>query len=122
MTKPVVGIAAMMLVEEGRLVLADPVEKYLPEFRGMWMMESEDGDKTRTLRRPSRPITVRDLMTHTSGMMQNPPPGIGELHAAPHKTLAEAVLVISHWLGYLKWSRACRVRSSCRCGYSIRWV
>src|SRR5437879_1812144 len=49
MTKPVVAIAAMTLVEEGRLSLNDPVEKYLPEFRGMWMIESRDGDKTRTL-------------------------------------------------------------------------
>ena len=95
MTKPVVAIAAMTLVEEGRLALGDPVEKYLPEFRSMWVIESHDGDKTRVLRRPSRPITVRDLMTHTSGMSTNPPPAIGELHGALHKTLAEAVLVIS---------------------------
>jgi CubicO group peptidase (beta-lactamase class C family) len=95
MTKPVVAIAAMTLVEEGRLSLNDPVEKYLPEFRGMWMIESHDGDKTRTLKKPSRLITVRDLLTHTSGMSLNPPPGIGELHGALHKTLAEAVLVIS---------------------------
>jgi CubicO group peptidase (beta-lactamase class C family) len=95
MTKPVVAIAAMTLVEEGRLSLNDPVEKYLPEFRGMWMIESRDGDKTRALKKPSRLITVRDLLTHTSGMSLNPPPGIGELHGALHKTLAEAVLVIS---------------------------
>jgi CubicO group peptidase (beta-lactamase class C family) len=95
MTKPVVAIAAMMLVEQGKLALTDPVEKHLPEFRSMWMIESRDGDSRRTLRRPSRLITIRDLMTHTSGMSLNPPPGIGELHGALHKTLAEAVLVIS---------------------------
>ena len=40
MTKPVVAIAAMMLVEEGRLTLTDPVEKYLPEFRGIWVIDT----------------------------------------------------------------------------------
>lgn len=95
MTKPIVAIAAMILMEEGKLSLSDPVEKHLPEFRSLWVMDSRDGDKGRSLKRPSRPITIRDLMTHTSGMSLNPPPAIGELHGALHKTLAEAVLVIS---------------------------
>jgi len=94
MTKPVVAIAALMLSEEGRLAINDPVEKYLPEFRGMWVIDKQD-ESSRTLRRPSRPITIRDLMTHTSGLPLNPPAGIGELHGALHKTLNEAVLVIS---------------------------
>jgi CubicO group peptidase (beta-lactamase class C family) len=94
MTKPVVAIAAMILSEEGRIAVNDPVEKYLPEFRSMWVIDKQD-ERTRSLRRPSRPITVRDLMTHTSGLPLNPPPGIGELHRALHKTLNEAVLVIS---------------------------
>lgn len=94
MTKPVVAIAAMMLAEEGRLAINDPVEEYLPEFRSMWVIDKEDG-RARSLRRPARPITLRDLMTHTSGLPLNPPPGIGELHGALHKTLSEAVLVIS---------------------------
>lgn len=94
MTKPIVAIAAMMLAEEGKLAVNDPVERYLPEFRSMWVIESGD-QQNRVLRRPSRPITLRDLMTHTSGLPLNPPPGIGELHGALHKTLNEAVLVIS---------------------------
>jgi CubicO group peptidase (beta-lactamase class C family) len=94
MTKPVVAIAAMMLAEEGRLTITDPVEKYLPEFRGMWVVDKK-GDQTMSLRRPSRLITLRDLMTHTSGLPTNPPPGIGELHGALHKTLNEVVLVVS---------------------------
>ena len=89
MTKPVVAMAAMMLMEEGKLSLNDPVEQYLPEFRGQRLLLGE------TLKKPSRRITIRDLMTHTSGLPLNPPPGIGELHGALHKTLAEAVLVIS---------------------------
>jgi len=68
MTKPVTGVAIMILAEEGRLSLTDPVEKHIPEFRGLWTIESRDKDKALTLKRPARAITIRDLMTHTSGM------------------------------------------------------
>jgi CubicO group peptidase (beta-lactamase class C family) len=95
MTKPIVALAAMQLVEEGRLSLADPVEKHLPEFRGQMMIAAAHADGSKLLKRPGRPITVRDLMTHTSGMMLNPPPGIGELHGALHKPLADVALVLS---------------------------
>lgn len=94
MTKPVVAIAAMMLSEEGKLQLGDPVEKYLPEFRGQWVAESKSA-QAMSLRRPARAVTLRDLMTHTSGMSTNPPEAIKELHGALHKTLAEVVLVES---------------------------
>jgi CubicO group peptidase (beta-lactamase class C family) len=57
MTKPVTATAVMILTEEGRLALSDPVEKYLPEFRGMWVIGARDRS-TRTLQRPSRPITI----------------------------------------------------------------
>ena len=66
MTKPVVAIAAMMLVEQGKLALTDPVEKHLPEFRSMWMIESRDGDSRRTLRRPSRPSQSRSCALRRS--------------------------------------------------------
>ena len=49
MTKPVTATGIMLLMEEGKLALNDPLEKYLPEFRGLWVIESQDG-KTRTLR------------------------------------------------------------------------
>lgn len=94
MTKPIVALAAMILAEEGRLSIGDPVEKHLPEFRGQWVRESQDSG-TMTLRRPARSVTLRDLMTHTSGMSLNPPEGIKELHGALHKSLAEVVLVES---------------------------
>ena len=89
MTKPVVVLAIMMLQEEGLLNLSDPIEKHLPEFRGQSV--NENG----FLRKPARLVTLRDLATHTSGMILNPPPGIGELHGALHRTLAEVVLVES---------------------------
>jgi len=68
MTKPVTGTAIMILAEEGRIALTDPVEKYIPEFRGQWMISGKNKDGSLTVQKPSRIITIRDLMTHTSGM------------------------------------------------------
>ncbi|MEZ5393073.1 MAG: serine hydrolase domain-containing protein [Bryobacterales bacterium] len=67
MTKPITATAVMILAEEGKLSPVDPVERYLPEFRGQKMYLSREGDKV-TLGPPSRVITIRDLLTHTSGM------------------------------------------------------
>ncbi|MGH9720464.1 MAG: serine hydrolase domain-containing protein [Bryobacteraceae bacterium] len=97
MTKPIVAVAAAILMEEGKLALSDPVEKHLPEFRGLWMIESRGaGGRTRTLKRPSRTITIRDLMTHTSGMIGGmPPEGAKELYQTMNLTLAQAVFLFS---------------------------
>ncbi len=94
MTKPVTGVAIMMLMEEGRLALTDPVEKYLPEFRGQWLIEKLEGGK-RVMRRPARAITIRDLMTHTSGMSGEFPEGLSDLMDKGNRTLAEAVSIFS---------------------------
>ena len=94
MTKPIVAIAAMILAEEGKLQINEPVEKYLPEFRGQWVVLSKSPDSM-TLRKPARPVSLRDLMTHTSGMSTNPPEAIKELHGALHMPLKEVVLVES---------------------------
>ena len=67
MSKPVTGTALMVLVDEGKVQLDDPVEKFLPEFRGKWLITQKD-DNHEFLRRPSRAITVRDLLRHTSGL------------------------------------------------------
>jgi CubicO group peptidase (beta-lactamase class C family) len=95
MTKPMVATAIMMLADEGKVAVTDPVEKYLPEFRGQMVIAERLADGSRRLKKPSRPITVRDLMTHTSGMMPNPPPGLDGLYQRMDKSLAEAVLVYS---------------------------
>ena len=72
MTKPFTAVGIMMLAEEGKLALRDPVERYLPEFRGQQVMANHGPDSGR-LQRPNHPITIRDLMTHTAGI-QDPAP------------------------------------------------
>ena len=71
MTKPIVSVAAMMLVEEGRIQVNDPVSKYLPEIGNMKVgVESgEDGKATMQLVDPAREMTVQDLLRHTSGLI-----------------------------------------------------
>ncbi|MBN9517111.1 beta-lactamase family protein, partial [bacterium] len=66
-TKPVTAAALMILVDEGKVKLDDPVPAYLPGFSDVWVLAEKDKEKT-VLRRPARPIRVRDLLTHTSGM------------------------------------------------------
>ena len=74
MTKPVIGVAIMMLVEEGRLRLTDPVSRYIPEFHAM-KVAPRPGWWAGTGRRAShavRDITVKDLLTHVSGLGSGP--------------------------------------------------
>jgi CubicO group peptidase (beta-lactamase class C family) len=67
MTKPVTSIAALMLMEEGRLRLEDPVTQWLPEFANMQVLKDPTGPVGDTYPAP-RDITVEDLMTHRSGL------------------------------------------------------
>jgi CubicO group peptidase (beta-lactamase class C family) len=71
MTKPVVSVAAMMLVEEGRMQVSDPVSKYLPEISRMkvGVESNEAGKATMQLVDPAREMTVQDLLRHTSGLI-----------------------------------------------------
>jgi CubicO group peptidase (beta-lactamase class C family) len=71
MTKPIVSVAAMILVEEGKLSLADKVSKYIPAFADTKVSvkkENADGTVTYGLEPQFRPMTVQDLMRHTSGL------------------------------------------------------
>src|ERR1700730_7472387 len=86
MSKPVTGVGIMILVEEGRLSLLDAVEKHLPEYRGQTM---SNGSK------PKRPITIRDLMTHTSGMPGGSPDELKGPRGNWDHTLAEVVAIES---------------------------
>lgn len=80
-TKPVTAVAVMMLAETGLLVLNDPVEKYLPEFH-----RSAGG---------FRAMTIRDLMTHTSGLSSEDPKAIWDPEVKLASTLAEVASLIS---------------------------
>jgi CubicO group peptidase (beta-lactamase class C family) len=71
MTKPLVSVAAMILVEEGRLQLTDPVAKYLPAFASLQVSVPKTdvyGKASYGLAPLDRPITVQDLLRHTSGL------------------------------------------------------
>jgi CubicO group peptidase (beta-lactamase class C family) len=66
-SKPITAAALMILVDEGEVRLDDPVEKYLPEFRGQMVVAEKDAEHV-LLRRPKHPITVRNVLSHTSGL------------------------------------------------------
>lgn len=63
MSKPITTVAAMMLYEEGKFQLTDPVEKYLPEFKNILVL-NENGE----LEKQNRPFTIQMLMSHTAGL------------------------------------------------------
>lgn len=67
MTKPVTSVAVMMLFEEGCFQLDDPVSDYIPEFRNLKVYSSIDENGLNTID-PVRPVTIRDLLIHTSGL------------------------------------------------------
>jgi CubicO group peptidase (beta-lactamase class C family) len=67
MTKPITVAAAMMLVDEGKLALRDPISRWLPEFAQMRVLVDPRGPLDKTVP-AQRPITVDDLMTHRSGL------------------------------------------------------
>ncbi len=66
-SKPMTATALMMLVDEGCVSISDPVEKYLPEFKGQMVASEQDQDHV-VLKKISRPITIRDVLSHTSGL------------------------------------------------------
>ena len=97
MTKPVVSVAAMMLVEEGRLGLQEPVSKYIPEFKDMKVgVESTDADGKPTLRlvEAKRQITVQDLLRHTSGLTY----GVVGAPTAVKKMYKDAEIFSQKWV------------------------
>ncbi|WP_430635806.1 serine hydrolase domain-containing protein [Sphingomonas hankookensis] len=66
MTKPITGMAAMMLVEDGKLKLDQPISDFIPGFKSMKVLT--DPDTSLASRPATRPITVRNLLTHTAGL------------------------------------------------------
>jgi CubicO group peptidase (beta-lactamase class C family) len=79
MTKPIVSVAAMSLVEDGLLALEDPIEKYIPEFADLKVIDRNSGET-----RPAQhSITVANLLTHQSGLIQaifSPDSDLGQMY------------------------------------------
>jgi CubicO group peptidase (beta-lactamase class C family) len=87
MSKPITAVAVALLADDGKLGFDDPVAKYLPEFRDLWVA-GEQTAQQRVLVKPARPVTLRDLITHTSGL--------GEYRVTdPHWTLAAMAKVLA---------------------------
>jgi CubicO group peptidase (beta-lactamase class C family) len=67
MSKPITGVAMMMLFEEGKWQLNDPVSKHIPEFAGLKVYSGTDANGAPILKEQERAMTMRDLMSHTAG-------------------------------------------------------
>ncbi len=87
MTKPFAAAAIMMLEEKGKLQLDDPVEKYLPEYKGLWLIDWQEDDEKKLIR-PARKVTIRELLMHTDGIALLP-------ENVRVNSIAEYVLVVS---------------------------
>ena len=87
MSKPITGVALMMLYEEGKFRLSDPVQRFIPEFRGLQVAASWNPDGP-VLEDADHPMTIRELMTHTAGLAY----GIGDPHPADRLYQREGVL------------------------------
>ena len=106
MTKPITSVGIMMLQEQGRIYLGDPVSKYIPEFKelevGVEKNDPATGEKTFSTVPANREITIQDLLRHTSGLtyyffgkskvnMMYKEAGLG----SQDRTLAEMVIKLS---------------------------
>jgi CubicO group peptidase (beta-lactamase class C family) len=82
MTKPIVSTALMMLWEDGKFMLDDPISKWLPSYANQMVVENGQ------LVKPARPVTVRHILTHTSGLGLAPPRAAGPAPESPAAAVA----------------------------------
>jgi CubicO group peptidase (beta-lactamase class C family) len=93
MTKPIATIGVLMLVEEQRLLLSDPVEKYLPEFKNPKVAVARPGAEGGYVTVPAeRSITIHDLLIHRSGLPTASGPAAAALREAMRSLPEDAVL------------------------------
>tara|TARA_B100001758_G_scaffold142172_1_gene122455 strand:+ start:497 stop:1747 length:1251 start_codon:yes stop_codon:yes gene_type:complete len=86
MTKAITSIAVLKLWEKGKIYLDDPIEKYIPEFKGVEIFESfNEKDSSYTSKQTTKKITVRQLLTHTSGIGYDFIDGNPSIKAIYHK-------------------------------------
>jgi CubicO group peptidase (beta-lactamase class C family) len=99
MTKPVIGTSIMMMLEEGKVQLGDPVSKYIPEFKNMKVAMLQQpgrgaGNPPKFYLVPAeRDITIKDLLTHTSGLSSGPmgQSEVAKIRRKPTETLADYI-------------------------------
>jgi CubicO group peptidase (beta-lactamase class C family) len=111
MTKPVIGVATMMMIEEGKVRLQDPISKFIPEWADMKVAVTQpsagpggpggagpggaaaDAEPRYYTVPAERPVTVRDLLTHTSGVVSGPISNAAAraVSAQPNETLADYI-------------------------------
>src|ERR1019366_2015471 len=96
MTKPVTGVAMMILYEQGKWLPSDPISKYIPEFAHLNIFNGVDAEGKMILVEPDHAPTMRELMTHTAGFSygngKTPADAMyGELHVRQSKNLQEMI-------------------------------
>ncbi|NQV70794.1 MAG: beta-lactamase family protein [Pseudohongiella sp.] len=100
MTKPITGTALMILHDEGKFQLDDPLEKHIPALTGMTVFVSENDDGSLKTEPAGHAMTIRELVSHTGGLLYTPPLSRGPVAEAysaagindlPNYTLAESI-------------------------------
>jgi CubicO group peptidase (beta-lactamase class C family) len=84
MTKPITAVAVLMLMEEGKLVLSDPVSKFIPEFRNpkvaMWNLPNDPRGAGVRIVSADREVTLQHILTHTAGLAVSPEGPAGDFY------------------------------------------
>jgi CubicO group peptidase (beta-lactamase class C family) len=101
MTKPITTVAAMMLYEQAKFQLDDPVSKYIPEFKNLQVWKSGTGDDFATEPAASE-ITIQQIMTHTSGLtyaFMDPDSPLNDIYATKDLDFNAKGSRLSQWIG-----------------------
>src|SRR5690606_34279299 len=77
MTKPITSVALLMLYEEGRFQLGDPIARYLPELADLQLYAGDGSGGKMILKKPARQPTIQDMFRHTAGFQYGPAGNLG---------------------------------------------